>query len=101
MDTKQFDGHTPGPWTPWQVVIPFRGWEVIDATTRQGIARTPNTRPTDEKNACLIAAAPRLLAERNALLAACKASLFFMPATARETIQIITAAIAQAENESP
>lgn len=67
MDTKQFDGHTPGPWVVHKVsririVAPLIH---VISTDIQG-----RTQPEAQANARLIAAAPDLLAENKRLRAA-------------------------------
>lgn len=75
--TSEFEGHTPGPWMP--VNLPFADCRILptDAygTVLGGgpIADVLNAKDgSKEANARLIAAAPELLRQRDALAEACR-----------------------------
>ena len=74
IDTKQFEGHTPGPWKVndrWaeQIVTnPFR--EQVKGDNGINIAKVYWGTDGHEANAALIAAAPELLAVHDDLVAA-------------------------------
>ena len=87
-EDDRFDGHTPGPWritaipagnSPTIMVSGSSGFDMVDAT---GMDNAPN--PVDVR---LIAAAPRLLAERNALEAACDAWEMTQRLTIRKAVR--------------
>ena len=93
--TSQFDGHTPGPWMP--VNLPFADCRILptDAygTVLGGgpIADVLNAKDgSKEANARLIAAAPELLRQRDALAEALRWSLGHLPDTAPDYSEAYT-----------
>ena len=66
MNLDQFDGHTPGPWAPVELMAFAAGFAVEDAECRTvaRIMKTHEVAPLPARaNAALIAAAPELLSE--------------------------------------
>jgi septal ring factor EnvC (AmiA/AmiB activator) len=66
LNLDQFDGHTPGPWAPVELMAFAAGFAVEDAECRTvaRIMKTHEAAPLPARaNAALIAAAPGLLSE--------------------------------------
>jgi hypothetical protein len=85
---KTYEGHTPGPWhwvdcetdLPWKPGSRFPSLRTVKEFETKFVGLLPkfiltNCDDVSEKDLPLIAAAPELLKQRDALLAACKTLL--------------------------